>query len=433
MPTPNILMRRALRRRTFLLEGLKVLVLAAILYAVQNQILGIRYDLHGNRTRIATAEERHRKELDEAERQIEQALKDCTADLESTRQELEVSLERFDGERRELKAFLAERTVELKDSILDRLDSDRNELLSTRSQIETQSANLRELSTLMKRDPEVMKRKMILPTTQLKGNGTVGSGVIVYSESQPDVSEAERTVATTFVLTAYHVVVEVLGDRFDRGLLTEVHVLLEGQPDTTEVFTAKLVLFDRARDIALLRLNTEKRFRNTAEWLPVSEFRRIDVFARAYAVGCPLGNRPMPTLGEISSRCKVVGDQTFWMLSAPTFFGNSGGGVYLAENCDLIGVSSMIYTYGKTNPTVVPHMGLFVPLDTVYAWLDSEGYSFVYQRRPIPKEMLWKLVYLERSAPVPRAATGSRMEAQMEPQMGPQVKASPGNGHSSRP
>ena len=65
----------------------------------------------------------------------------------------------------------------------------------------------------------------------------------------------------------------------------------------------------------------------------------------------------------------------------------------------------MIYTYGKTNPAVVPHMGLFVPLDTVYRWLYSEGYSFVFERSAIPREMAWKLVYLDKSTAVPRTAS----------------------------
>ena len=194
------------------------------------------------------------------------------------------------------------------------------------------------------------------------------------------------------------------GDLGKTSVIPHVHVLLEDQPDTTQRYSAKVVLFDERRDIALLRLNSAKKFRSVVDLMPTSEFRKIDVFARAYAVGCPLGNRPLPTLGEISTKSKLVGGQNFWMLSAPTFFGNSGGGIYLAENCQLIGISSMIYTYGKANPTVVPHMGLFVPLDVIYRWLETEGFAFVFERKAIPREMLWRLVYLDRKAPVPRAA-----------------------------
>jgi S1-C subfamily serine protease len=185
----------------------------------------------------------------------------------------------------------------------------------------------------------------------------------------------------------------------------------------TRVFSAKVVLFDRDRDIALLRLDSTRHFRYLAELTPRAELANLDVFSPAYAVGCPLGNRPLPTLGEISSRKKRVGSQVFWMLNAPTFFGNSGGGVYQVPTCRLIGVSSMIYTYGKRNPTVVPHMGLFVPLETIYGWLDAQGYSFVYERQPIPRHLRWRLAYLPEGASRPSAAS-SRTEGVPAPGAG---------------
>jgi hypothetical protein len=100
----------------------------------------------------------------------------------------------------------------------------------------------------------------------------------------------------------------------------------------------------------------------------------------------------------------VVSGQVFWMLNAPTFFGNSGGGVFQAESYRLIGISSMIYTYGKAQPAVVPHLGLFVPLSTIDEWLELEGYGFLRRREPIPREMLWKLAFRGDGAGSPREA-----------------------------
>ena len=407
MSIPKRVLRVIRRRTRLLLEGLKLLLLVAVFSAILDQVSEMREDLYGRGTGVALAQARYRTELDRKQEEIETALRDCAEEISRTKAELSESLAHFDGEREDLGRFLDLRTREMEGSILSRLETERGQLAEARALVENQQAGIQKLSALLTKDPESMKRKMVFPTVQLRGNGTVGSGVIVYSEVQPDVLGAAEPPAATLVLTAYHVVVEVTGDRLERGTVDEVHVLLEDDMDTTQAFSAKLVLFDRPRDIAVLRLNSTRKFRYVAEFTPLEAFKDIDIFARAYAVGCPLGNRPLPTLGEISSKSKVVGDQTFWMLSAPTFFGNSGGGVYLAENCRLIGISSMIYTYGKSHPAVVPHMGLFVPLDTVCRWLDSEGYSFAYERRPIPREMLWKLVYLPQNALVPRAAAGS--------------------------
>jgi hypothetical protein len=60
------------------------------------------------------------------------------------------------------------------------------------------------------------------------------------------------------------------------------------------------------------------------------------------------------------------------MLSAPTYIGNSGGGIFDAKSHQLIGVFSKIYTHGNLRPTVVPHMGLATPMHQVYEWIEKE-------------------------------------------------------------
>ena len=63
------------------------------------------------------------------------------------------------------------------------------------------------------------------------------------------------------------------------------------------------------------------------------------------------------------------------MISSPAYFGNSGGGVFLEETQELIGVFAKIYTHGSYRPQVVTHMGLAVPLPVLHEWLESEGYG----------------------------------------------------------
>ena len=71
------------------------------------------------------------------------------------------------------------------------------------------------------------------------------------------------------------------------------------------------------------------------------------------------------------------------MISAPTYYGNSGGGIFLADGRRLLGVFSKIYTHGRGNPVVVPHMGLCTPMSAIYAWLDAEGYGDVIPQVPL--------------------------------------------------
>jgi len=63
------------------------------------------------------------------------------------------------------------------------------------------------------------------------------------------------------------------------------------------------------------------------------------------------------------------------MISSPAYFGNSGGGVFLEQSQELIGIFAKIYTHGSYRPQVVTHMGLAVPLPVVHEWLESEGYG----------------------------------------------------------
>ena len=393
------------RNRAWPLEGLKVVLVVLGFYLLQSQILDVRYAIHDGKRGLAHAQERASGELTDTQRFVELAVEDLEGsqlDISQTKVDLAASLEAVQRGREHLTRLIESRARELETTLTERLARETASFDIVRAVAEANASRLRTISASSERTSEERKRRMILPTLQLRGNGTVGSGVLVYSQRQPAVSDGD--IYTTFFVTAYHVVAEVLADRLDQPL-REVHVMIEGDAHRTEVYSARLVVFDRSRDIALLRLDTTHEFRQLADLMTREELEQVDIFSPAYAVGCPLGNRPLPTLGEVSSQSKVVAEKTFWMLNAPTFFGNSGGGIYLVPSCKLIGVSSMIYTYGKSNPTVVPHMGLFVPLSAVYDWLDDEGYGFVYRRSSVPRHLRWKLVYEGRERVAPRPAS----------------------------
>ncbi|RTZ92116.1 MAG: hypothetical protein DSY92_02990 [Planctomycetota bacterium] len=212
--------------------------------------------------------------------------------------------------------------------------------------------------------------RMIYPVVQLRGNGTVGSGVVLSSV------QVNENQWATWIVTAYHVVEEVRDFSSDEVVVREIRFF---DPDLgrlgSEIHEGVEIASLASSDLSLVRVHLAERWAYLA--IPASEKAclQLSVFDSVYAVGCPLGNQPLPTIGEISSQYKPVADEVFWMVSAPTFFGNSGGGIFLAGDGRLVGISSMIYTYGKRSPMVVPHMGLFVPLQTVRSWLRREGFA----------------------------------------------------------
>jgi S1-C subfamily serine protease len=208
-------------------------------------------------------------------------------------------------------------------------------------------------------------RRLMGPAVQLSGGGTVGSAVLLPSES----NEGEWR---TQLLTAWHVVRDI---RLGLGEDALIPVTLYSEDGSSRHEEARLLCRDARIDIALLELtSTDSKFPG-AHLASRAALAEIKVLEDVYAVGCPLGNDPIPTHGKLSDTRHMVEGTQHWMISAPTYIGNSGGGIFHAETEALVGIFSKLYTHGSLRPTVVPHMGLAIPLTAVYDWLEGEGYA----------------------------------------------------------
>jgi S1-C subfamily serine protease len=215
-------------------------------------------------------------------------------------------------------------------------------------------------------DPAELWRTLVAPVVQIYGESSVGSGVVL--ESQP-VSDGHRT----FLLTAWHVVRDVQED--PNVPVTPVPVRLYAEDGATREETARVLVWDVRRDVALLELETRAPVASGARLAPLERLERLRTFEPIYAVGCPLGTEPVPTFGSVANPRHEVDGLRYWMINAPTYIGNSGGGIFAAEGGELVGIFSKIYNHGNLRPTIVPHMGLAVPMDEVYQWLAREGYE----------------------------------------------------------
>ena len=215
------------------------------------------------------------------------------------------------------------------------------------------------------RNVETMWTSLMGPTLQIADESTVGSGVFLQAE---EIAPGEWR---TYVLTAWHVVRDVLDDPNDLQQPVPTHIY--DQQGNRRQQSASLVAHDARLDVALLQMVTDEAIRYGARLPNRAQLAKRRVFDSIYAVGCPLGNDPIPTHGEIADTHHEVDGDSYWMISAPTYIGNSGGGIFDAETFELLGIFSKIYTHGNLRPTVVPHMGLVTPLSSVYDWLESIG------------------------------------------------------------
>ncbi len=220
----------------------------------------------------------------------------------------------------------------------------------------------------LEHNPERLWQELLGPTVQVSGGETVGSGVLVAAGTlAPAGSDA------TYVLTAWHVIRDLFVG--DAEPAPDVPVSIYAPDGTARHVRGALVEHDPALDVALLRLPAGERIESGARLAPRSRLTSVRVFERIYAVGCPLGNDPIPTFGQIADTHHVVDGQGYWMVSAPTYIGNSGGGIFDAQTHELLALFTKIYTHGAVRPMVVPHMGLALPLTEVYDWLDRVGYA----------------------------------------------------------
>lgn len=248
---------------------------------------------------------------------------------------------------------------------------------------ETQVA-IATLASQIYRDPTTLTRSMLLPTVQLNGDDTVGSGTVVFSGENPKSKAVE-----TYVLTAHHVVRNILADTpkaAHEGF--DVTIYLQNEK---LVVKGRMVASQPKIDAALVRLSTDRQLPFVANVLPRGQCAQIKVWDPVCAVGCPLGNDPVPSNGEVSSLHNELNGANYWMINAPTYFGNSGGGIYLGDTHQLIGVFSKIYTHGKGAPVVVPHMGLCTPMESIYEWLETEKLDHLLQSSSIDRVDLSQL------------------------------------------
>lgn len=225
-------------------------------------------------------------------------------------------------------------------------------------------ARLSELSPCAP-DGATLWKDLMAPTVQLAGEGTVGTGVLLPSEP------GEDGAWSTPLLTAWHVVRDILAE--DPGGPQVVPVRMYESDGSASDQRARLLRYDPTLDVALLELETTERIDRGARLASRARLASLQTFDPVYAVGCPLGNDPIPTWGSIADAHHEVEGSRYWMVSSPTYIGNSGGGIFDARSHELVGIFSKIYTHGSLRPTVVPHMGLATPLDDVYDWLEAEG------------------------------------------------------------
>ena len=250
---------------------------------------------------------------------------------------------------------------------------------------------------MAKASKEIIQKheQMFYPTVRVRTKKAGGSGTVVYSKDY----EGE---VYTYVITNHHVIADsvhlekkwdpVVKRKVDKEILDTVFVEFfryNNYSHTVGSFAveADIVAYSDVQggqDWALLRVrDKEKKADWVANMFPLDDIDNVHIFDEVYAVGASLGHPPVASDGHISYMDDEIEHYKYWMSSAPTIFGNSGGAVYrwssTRKQYDYIGIPSRISIQPMGfSADAITHMGYFIPIDRVYKLLEENDYQFIY-------------------------------------------------------
>ena len=227
--------------------------------------------------------------------------------------------------------------------------------------------------------------QMLYTVVQVQAGSATGSGTVVFS----DIRDGDYE---TFVLTNFHVVdtAVTVEEEWDPKAQEEVkrerrepvEVLWQEYNDLSAFIgtsgkTADIVAYDRAADLALLKIRDRERGAlHVASLLP--EDRALYMSEPVFAVGGGLGKPPFMSEGVLGYLHEQIEGYPYLLSTAPIIFGNSGGALFRhGDHCgcyEMIGVPSRV---SASWFTVVPHMAWSIAMETVRAFLRENDHGFI--------------------------------------------------------
>ena len=226
--------------------------------------------------------------------------------------------------------------------------------------------------------------KYLYPIVRVTINNAGGSGTIIFSK------EIDGKFST-YILTNHHVISDAIKieEKWDPNLSKNVKterrsiVYVEifkyknlGTPIGIMKVESDLVLYNEMNDIALLKLRLNEKISYIANIPTKDRVNNYNLFDETIAVGCSLLFPPISTPGIITRKNFQLESLPYHMSTSQIIYGNSGGAMFLAESGQLIGIPSRLPVIGWGTP--IMHMGLFIPIDRIYEWLEKEDYDFIF-------------------------------------------------------
>lgn len=234
--------------------------------------------------------------------------------------------------------------------------------------------------------------KMLYPTVRVRTEKAGGSGTVIYSELLP----GKEDKFETYVLTNCHVISDnirvekkwstLLKREVKTDILSECSVEFfnfeYGSWESGQsTYKSEIMCYDKDMDLALLKLKTERKSDFVADMFPKGEEKeRLRMFMELYAVGCGLGHPPLATQGNLTGFNDIIDNYPYFLSSAPTVYGNSGGSVFLNDTLEFIGIPSRVsVTMSGFSSSPITHLSYFIPIMSIYQFLEEQVFMFLYE------------------------------------------------------
>ena len=218
-----------------------------------------------------------------------------------------------------------------------------------------------------------------------------GSGVLIYSEPDPDNEGRYINIA----LTCQHVVDSAIKirDEFDPVLkqqrksdyFEEVAIEVfdyDGSKLISSNSTqADIIAYDKHHDLAAVRLHNFRQQPFVSSIIPKDEIDELKIASPVVTCGCSLLHDPFPNNGTLTYLREVIEQKAYLMSNAPSIFGNSGGGLFHGETGHLLGLTSRVtVTQMGFGMDVQTWMNFSTHPDRLYEFFEHQELQFLYDK-----------------------------------------------------
>jgi len=229
----------------------------------------------------------------------------------------------------------------------------------------------------------------LYPIVRIYSKKSAGSGTIIFS-SQDTKNQDEYL---TFVLTNHHVIADCIDYKKEWNSVlkrqTENEILEKpsvevfsyvrlSEVDSSNRFSADIVAYDKHHDLALLKVDSPRKFDSVSKIIPKDKIRDIKLFMDVVVGGCSLAHEPFCSFGQVTFLKEIIEQKKYLMVSASSVFGNSGGALFLKETGELIGVpyriSAIQLGFGVD---IITWMGFAAHPERIHEFLEEQEMKFI--------------------------------------------------------